>query len=154
MTTYLQQLVVYFKTVDAQIATALVILGAWIGCLNGTVPSDLYGRKFVMMFNTVFFLVGALLSAGNKITFFIGRFISGIGVGISSVLGPILLSEMATAGNRGMITTLHQMFLTVAILFASIFAYFLVGQVRHGWRYVQVSIPITAHCLLRLWLIH
>jgi MFS family permease len=66
------------KTVEAQVATSLTILGAWIGCMVGNKPSELKGRKFTLLLNNVFFIVGAgLCSLGNVYTLFIGRFIAG-----------------------------------------------------------------------------
>lgn len=65
-------------TVEAQVATSLAILGAWIGCMVGNYPSELKGRKFTLMWNNAFFIVGAgLCSLGNVYTLMIGRFIAG-----------------------------------------------------------------------------
>jgi predicted MFS family arabinose efflux permease len=64
--------------VEAQVATAITVLGAWIGSLAGSAPSQKYGKRLTLLFNTTFFIVGAVLaSLGNIETLFIGRFISG-----------------------------------------------------------------------------
>ena len=64
--------------VEASLATSLTILGAWIGSLMGSAPSQQYGKRLTLLFNTVFFIVGAILSStGNFYALFIGRFISG-----------------------------------------------------------------------------
>jgi predicted MFS family arabinose efflux permease len=60
------------------LATSLTILGAWIGSLVCSGPSQQYGKRLTLLFNTAFFIVGAVLSAtGNIYALFIGRFISG-----------------------------------------------------------------------------
>lgn len=71
----------------------------------------------------------------------------GLGVGIASVVPPVLLSEIADKDSRGTITTLHQLVLTFAIFIASILAYGLVSYVNHGWQYVQVCCQISYLCI-------
>jgi predicted MFS family arabinose efflux permease len=64
--------------VEASLATSLTILGAWIGSLICSGPSQQYGKRMTLLMNTSFFIVGAILSAtGNIYALFIGRFISG-----------------------------------------------------------------------------
>eukprot|EP01038_Epipyxis_sp_PR26KG_P009278 gene9278-12500_t len=134
---------------EAQIATSLVVAGAWLGCLLASRPSELYGRKFTLLCNSFAFMVGAAFSSsGNKPLLFIGKFISGIGVGFASIVPPVLLSEIATAETRGTITTLHQVMLTLGILFASIFAYGVVTYVNHGWQIIQAFGAVPAVFML------
>jgi MFS family permease len=91
------------------------------------------------MFNNVFFLVGGLLCCfSNQWTLFAGRLLAGFGVGMESVVVPVLLSEMATADTRGTITTLHQLQLTFGIFLCGIVGYGFVTYVDHGWVYIQV----------------
>lgn len=120
-----------------------------------------------LLFNTSFFIVGAVLSAtGDIYALFIGRFISGIGVGTASSVPSVLLAEIATDETRGTITTLHQvkqlwapflwavrrltsyrlsqLGITTGIFFASILGYGMVTYVNHGWQYIQVKLPICA----------
>lgn len=68
-----------FVIVQAQLATSLTILGAWIGCILGNAPSESRGRRYTLLWNNVFFLVGALLcSVGDIYSLFSGRFIAGL----------------------------------------------------------------------------
>lgn len=60
----------------------------------------------------------------------------GLGVGISSAVTPILLSEIASDENRGTITTLNQLFITLSIFVAAMISYGFVKYVNHGWQYV------------------
>ena len=105
----LLQLNLHSLPVEAQLATSLTILGAWIGCLVASGPSQKYGKRMVLLCNNAFFIVGAVFSCtGNIATLFIGRFISGIGVGVASATPSVLLAEIATPETRGTISTLHQ----------------------------------------------
>lgn len=75
----------------------------------GSYPAEKYGRKLTMLANNLFFIVGSAMAAsGNLTALFIGRFILGLGVGIVSVVCPVLLSEIAPEASRGVITTFHQ----------------------------------------------
>eukprot|EP01031_Cornospumella_fuschlensis_P035214 gene35214-42654_t len=131
--------------IEASLATALCVLGAWIGCMIGSKPSELKGRKFALLGNNFFFIVGAALACtGNLSALFIGRFISGLGVGVSSVVPPVLLSEIATSETRGTITTLHQLLLTLGIFVVSLLGYGFVTYVNHGWQYIQAFSAIPA----------
>eukprot|EP00599_Poterioochromonas_sp_BG-1_P004192 CAMPEP_0173143058 /NCGR_PEP_ID=MMETSP1105-20130129/6453_1 /TAXON_ID=2985 /ORGANISM="Ochromonas sp., Strain BG-1" /LENGTH=504 /DNA_ID=CAMNT_0014056559 /DNA_START=22 /DNA_END=1536 /DNA_ORIENTATION=+ len=130
---------------EVQVASALVVAGGWIGCMVGSIPTESKGRKWTILWNNVFFIVGAVLTAiGNLPCLLIGRFIAGIGVGIATVAPPVLLSELASPANRGIITTAFQGLLTGGIFIASILSYGFVENVSHGWQYIQAFAAIPA----------
>jgi sugar porter (SP) family MFS transporter len=131
------------STVDASLATSFLVIGAWLGCLLGSVPSEKYGRRTTMLWNNLAFIGGAIMCCiSNKYILFAGRFVAGFGVGLESVVVPVLLSEIATADTRGTITTLHQLQITFGIFIAGIVGYGFVENVGHGWVYVQAGILI------------
>eukprot|EP00604_Paraphysomonas_vestita_P001944 CAMPEP_0174821704 /NCGR_PEP_ID=MMETSP1107-20130205/9207_1 /TAXON_ID=36770 /ORGANISM="Paraphysomonas vestita, Strain GFlagA" /LENGTH=521 /DNA_ID=CAMNT_0016039023 /DNA_START=23 /DNA_END=1588 /DNA_ORIENTATION=+ len=131
------------STVDASLATSLMIVGAWLGCLLGSGPSEKYGRRTTMLINNFTFIGGAIMCCiADKYILFAGRFLAGFGVGLESVVVPVLLSEIATAETRGTITTLHQLQITFGIFMAGIVGYGFVENVAHGWVYVQAGITI------------
>lgn len=77
--------------------------------MMGSYPAEKFGRKITLLANVIFFIVGSALAAsGNLIALFIGRFVLGLGVGIVSVVPPVLLNEIAPEASRGVITTFHQ----------------------------------------------
>lgn len=126
------------STLEVGLATSLALLGGLAGCILSMKPGELYGRKYTIMMNNTVFILGAVLSSlGNKSLLFVGRFISGLGVGCTSVLAPILLAEMSPAAHRGTITTMHQVNVTLAILVASFVGYFFVTYEKHGWQWCQ-----------------
>jgi MFS family permease len=91
------------------------------------------------MLNNIFFFAGGLLCCfSNQWTLFVGRLLAGFGVGMESVIVPVLLSEMAAADTRGTITTLHQLQLTLGIFVCGIVGYGFVTYADHGWVYIQV----------------
>lgn len=132
---------------EAQLATALTVLGAWIGSLLGSKPAEIYGRRTTLLWNNILFIVGAVLSAsGNFALLFTGRLISGFGVGIASSIPAVLLSEIASESTKGTITTLHQVSITIAIFVAALVGYGFVTYVSNGWQYVLVSIIYRKIC--------
>lgn len=71
-------------------------VGALIGSLvAGTILVDRYGRKVVLGFGDVFFVVGALvISTGYSVAqVILGRVILGLGVGIASSIAPMCKSR-------------------------------------------------------------
>eukprot|EP01039_Chlorochromonas_danica_P000135 gene133-143_t len=139
------------STIEASVATALTVLGAWIGTLVASKPSELKGRKFTLVANTSLFVIGAVLSAiGNIYALMIGRFVSGLGVGISTTVAPVLLTELASPATRGTITTMHQLLITFGILIVNVIGYGFVTYVSHGWQYVQSFSAIPALMLFVL----
>jgi SP family myo-inositol transporter-like MFS transporter 13 len=139
------------STIEAQTATSLTVAGGWIGCMIGSYPAEKYGRKFTSLVNNLFFIVGSAMAAsGNLSALFIGRFIVGLGVGIVSVVTPVLLSEIAPEASRGVITTFHQLMLTVAIFMVNIIGFGFVTYVPHGWQYLQGLAIVPALCMLAM----
>ena len=75
--------------------------------------------------NNGFFIVGSLMSVASSYSglFMLGRLLVGFGVGLESIVVPVLLSEMASDHNRGKLTTLHQLLLTIGILFSGLLGF-------------------------------
>eukprot|EP01036_Dinobryon_divergens_P025086 gene25086-33601_t len=139
------------SAVGAQLATSLTIIGAWIGSLLGSYPAERYGRKLTILGNNIFFIIGAITAAtGDMTALYIGRFITGIGVGVGSAVPPVLLAEIAQDESRGTITTVHQVMLTFSIFFAAILGYGMVTYVDHGWQYIQAFAAIPSITMLLL----
>ncbi len=84
-----------------------VVSVALIGCVIGALcigkPADKYGRRFILKYMALFFLISMLLTglAVNLTMFIIGRFIGGLAVGGASVVTPMYISEVAPPKLRG-----------------------------------------------------
>lgn len=64
---------------------------------------------YLLAGNNVFYIIGAILAAsGVPSLLYVGRLITGLGVGVTSVVAPVLLSEIASEATRGVVTTNHQ----------------------------------------------
>ncbi|MEO6835622.1 MAG: sugar porter family MFS transporter [Candidatus Tumulicola sp.] len=115
---------------------SVVLIGCVLGAAVAGSVADLIGRRLTLLLAGVIFLIGALVSAftpGESILL-AGRFVVGIGIGFSSVVSPLYISEVAPAKVRGALVSLYQFAITVGILAAYIVDYIF----AHGgeWRWM------------------
>ena len=117
------------------------VLTALFGSLVGGTIADIIGRRNTVFFSNVFFMVGTLLKIifSNYYVFVLGRVIHGFGVGLISVVIPIYLSEISPPKWRGIITTLHTLSITFAIVVCQSLG--IVLSFRPGWR-ILLSISL------------
>lgn len=102
------------------ILVSTVLLGGLIGALFAGVAADRWGRKKVLLATAVLFCIGTLIQAisyGNT-ELLIGRLMTGIAVGVSSVVSPLYLAEIAPPHNRGSFVAAYQLFVAGGILLA------------------------------------
>ena len=116
---------------------AAALYGTILGAVFGGVPADKYGRKTTLVGIAALFLVSAIGSAFAWDVFSLAtaRFIGGIGVGASSVVAPLYITEVAPAGERGRLVAMFQTNLVVGIL-AAYFSNFVVDALgfADNWR--------------------
>jgi len=99
---------------------AAALYGTVIGAIFGGVPADKFGRKASLIGIGLLFLVSAIGSAlaTDVVMLSIARFIGGLGVGASSVVAPLYITEIAPAKYRGQLVAAFQFNLVVGILVA------------------------------------
>ena len=128
---------ILFITKDFELATrlqAFTISVVLIGCMAGAVvaggAADRIGRRSTLLAAGIIFFVGAIVSAlaPNEAMLLAGRFIVGIGIGFSSVVAPLYISEVAPASSRGALVSLYQFAITVGILAAYLIDYALAAR--------------------------
>ncbi|XP_074578096.1 plastidic glucose transporter 4-like [Curcuma longa] len=100
------------------VSTALA--GATIGCFTGGALADKFGRTRTFQLNAVPLAIGAFLSAiaQDVRTMIIGRLLTGIGIGISSAIVPLYISEISPTEIRGALGSVNQLFICIGILVA------------------------------------
>lgn len=135
-------------------ASALIgtILGAW---LAGK-PSDIWGRRKTLFALAILYFVSAVWSAfaWDWWSFIIARFIGGLAVGGSSVVGPIYIAEISPAASRGRLVALFQFNIVFGILLAFLSNY-IIGSLNLGdaeWRWIfgVEAFPAAAFMVLLL----
>ncbi|KAI5959524.1 ITR1 [Candida theae] len=120
---------------EKEFITSATSLGALLGAILGGVLANLIGRKRVLLGSNVIFVVGTIIQLAAKTvwTMIVGRFILGWGVGIASLIAPLMLSELAPSKYRGRLIVTNVMFITGGQLVAYLINWGLT-RVAHGWR--------------------
>ncbi|KAK6076458.1 hypothetical protein SCUP234_07192 [Seiridium cupressi] len=95
--------------------------GCFFGALAGFPIPDIIGRKWSLVFSSLLIMVGIIMQSaamGHLEAMYIGRLISGFGVGCASVVNPIYVSENAPRAIRGLLTGLYQLFIVTGGMLA------------------------------------
>uniref|UniRef100_H9G930 Solute carrier family 2, facilitated glucose transporter member 8 n=1 Tax=Anolis carolinensis TaxID=28377 RepID=H9G930_ANOCA len=122
---------------------SVVTLGAAAGGILGGFLVERTGRKLTLMLCAVPFVFGftVILSAQNAWMLYLGRVLTGVASGITSLVVPIYISEIAHSGVRGMLGSCVQLMVVIGILGA-----YTAGLVLE-WRWLAVLCSIPP-CLL------
>ena len=118
---------------------SMALWGTVIGALFGGIPTEKFGRKKVLLWVGILFAISAFGSAfaSDPYMFSFFRFIGGLGIGISSVVAPIYISEISTPATRGKLGALYQFNIVFGILIAFLSNYFLQGfGGANDWRWM------------------
>lgn len=135
------------------LAVAIALYGTVLGALFGGYPADKYGRKKTLIWIGILYVVSALGSAlaPDINTFMVFRFIGGLGVGASSVVAPMYISEIAPAKNRGQLVALFQFNIVFGILIAYLSNYLIgTAHLAEAWRLMLgvEAIPALIYCIM------
>jgi sugar porter (SP) family MFS transporter len=117
---------------------ASALIGTVIGAMFAGAPAEKYGRKKVLQAIGLIYLLTSLVTAFTPswLFFVIFRFVGGIGVGASSVVGPMYISEISPAARRGRLVALFQFNVVTGILIAFFSNYLLFGVSEDSWRWM------------------
>ena len=115
-----------------------------VGAMVGGRLADKYGRRLVLRFNSIgFLLAGTMQAFAPTLSFMtLSRFLLGIQSGIATVLVPLYLGELAPARIRGTLGTINQFALVVGILSASLMSFPFANA--YAWRFLLIVTPILA----------
>lgn len=123
---------------ETEIAASSVLVGALLGAAAASMIGDRYGRKKSLMFSAALFTVSPLVAAAaNSVMFFsIARLISGLAIGLASVLTPVYIAEISPPKNRGALVSLNQLGVVIGILVSYIVSWGLSGLGANSWRWM------------------
>ncbi|MCX7121735.1 MAG: sugar porter family MFS transporter [Gammaproteobacteria bacterium] len=93
------------------------LIGAVLGSASSGWSADYFGRKRMLMFASLVFMIGTLGSAfAMTIPYLIiSRLVLGYAIGIASFTAPLYISEIAPPRMRGALVSLNQLAVTVGI---------------------------------------
>jgi len=121
------------------VTVASALWGTILGAMLAGLPGERHGRRDSLRAMAVLYLISALgcAAAWNWYALVVFRFIGGLGIGGSSVLGPMYIAEIAPAKLRGRLVGFFQFNIVFGILLAY-FSNYLIGLQRFGapeWRW-------------------
>lgn len=134
------------------------LLGTVIAAMTAGFPGQRFGRRDSLRAMAIFYVVSALgcAFAWNWTSLIVFRFIGGLGIGGSSVLGPMYIAEISPPNWRGRLVGFFQTNIVIGILLAY-FSNFLIAAAhlgRYEWRWqLGVSGIPAALFLIALFLI-
>ncbi len=151
-----RQIQVFFELGDRLhgITVGMALYGTIIGAIFGGYPAQYFGRKLSLIAIAILFFASAIGSAlaPDVYTLMFFRFIGGLGIGASSVVGPMYIAEIAPAKYRGRLTALFQFNIVLGILIAYFSNYLIGTQVEElvAWRWMLgvETIPAAAFLIL------
>jgi SP family arabinose:H+ symporter-like MFS transporter len=133
----------------------LAMGSAAIGCLFGPLAAiglnDWVGRQKTLFLAALLYgvsAVGAALAQGASV-FYLARFVGGVGVGLSSIVSPMYIAEIAPARIRGRLVTTNNLAIVVGSFLAILVAYFLArSNVGASWRWMFASQTLPVAVLM------
>ncbi|KAG2333821.1 hypothetical protein Bca52824_005001 [Brassica carinata] len=99
-----------------------LLAGATVGSFTGGTLADKFGRTRTFQLDAIPLAIGAFLcaTAQSVQTMIVGRLLAGIGIGISSAIVPLYISEISPTEIRGALGSVNQLFICIGILAALI----------------------------------
>ena len=136
------------------IAMAAALYGTVLGSLIGGLPADRFGRKPTLLWIGALYIVSAVGSAlaWNVYVFIAARLLGGIGIGISTVVAPLYIAEIAPPAHRGRLAGMFQFNIVFGIVIAFLSNALLAGIGANAWRWMLgvAAFPSVAYALLCL----
>lgn len=133
------------------------VAAAWIASIISGRATDKFGRRPVILFSSIVFVVGSLVMAVSwtKWVLIAGRLIVGAGVGFASMTAPMYIAELAPASCRGKLLLIFTSSITGGAFIAAFVAFaFSFTPDWLGWRLMlgvaalPAAIQLVAFALL------
>ncbi len=139
----------HLSTADQGMVVSIILLGGLVGALAAGSFADHFGRKRTILVSSALFILGAALIAlcNSYEHLLLGRFISGLGVGIVSLAAPLYLAEISPARYRGSFVSLFQLAIAIGILFSFAVNYLFAESANWRWMFVMGIFPAIVQML-------
>jgi SP family arabinose:H+ symporter-like MFS transporter len=144
-----QQLTEVFQLTPFTLGLTVFIglVGTVIGAMGSGVLGQKIGGREALRIMAILYTVSAIgcAFAWNWDVLMVARFIGGLGIGGSSVLGPVYIAELAPAKWRGRMVGLFQINIVVGILLAYLSNYIIttrnLGPLQWRWEFGVAIVP-------------
>jgi sugar porter (SP) family MFS transporter len=147
-TTHALSLAYHLSPALLGVTVSSALVGTVIGAMAAGIPGQKFGRRDSLRVMAVFYVLSAIgcAFAWNWSALIFFRFIGGLGIGGSSVLGPMYIAEIAPPDWRGRLVGFFQVNIVVGILLAYI-SNAVIGSMHLGandWRWMFGTSGIPA----------
>jgi MFS transporter, SP family, arabinose:H+ symporter len=129
------------------LTVSIALVGTVIGAMSAGLPGQKYGARETLRVLAIFYVLSALgcAFAWNWYVLLIARFLGGLGIGGSSVLGPVYIAELAPARIRGRLVGMFQINIVIGILLAYL-SNFVIAKIGLGaaewrWQFGVAALP-------------
>jgi MFS transporter, SP family, arabinose:H+ symporter len=141
------------KTLGLTVSIAL--WGTVIGAMSAGAIGQKFGGRETLRITAILYVISAIgcAFAWSWPALVVFRFIGGLGVGGSSVLGPVYIAELAPAKWRGRLVGMFQINIVIGILLAY-FSNYVIGTMNlgaHEWRW-QLGVAAVPAVLFLIFL--
>ena len=129
------------------ITVSMALCGTVVGALWAGSLGQLCGSREMLRLTAILYLLSAIgcAFAPNWSLLLAARFLGGLGIGGSSVLGPVYIAELAPARLRGRLVGTFQINIVLGILFAYLSNYaistFNLGLAEWRWQLGVAALP-------------
>src|SRR5271154_2410181 len=129
------------------ITVAIALVGTVIGAMSAGAIGQKFGGREALRIMAILYTISALgcALAWNWPALMVFRFIGGLGIGGSSVLGPVYIAELAPAKWRGRLVGMFQINIVGGILLAYLSNYLIsllhLGAMQWRWQLGVAAIP-------------
>jgi sugar porter (SP) family MFS transporter len=133
---------------------AIALIGTVVGALGAGVVGQKLGGRETLRLTAILYVISAIGSAlaWNWPALMVFRLIGGLGIGASSVLGPVYIAELAPAKWRGRLVGAFQFNVVFGILVAYTSNYFIrtlhLGATEWRWQVGVAAIPAAGFLVL------
>ncbi|MGA9583831.1 MAG: sugar porter family MFS transporter [Terracidiphilus sp.] len=133
---------------------AIALIGTVVGSFSAGVVGHKLGSRETLRLTAVLYILSALGSAlaWNWPSLMVFRFIGGLGIGASSVLGPVYIAELAPAKWRGRLVGAFQFNVVFGILVAYTSNYLIrllhLGATEWRWQVGVAALPALGFLVL------
>ena len=126
-----------------ELVVGAVLIGATFGAAFGGRLADALGRRKILIWVALLFIVGAVGTAlAQDATWLaVGRVVVGVAIGIASFTAPLYISEISPAEVRGRLVSLNQLMITIGIVCAYLADYALADARAWRWMFGLAAIP-------------
>ena len=124
-----------------QLIVTMMMAGMTIGAGLAGPLSEWIGRKAVLFLASLLYTLGEIIlsTAPEKFSLTIGRFVVGVGCGLSLLIVPVFISESVPSHSRGKFLVSNIVFIVggqvMGAVFSGPFSYITTSV---GWRYVLI----------------